>query len=48
LQRNRGVRHIGIARPLPAFRTAAVEVRPTGQAFLFTCGMGMLRGTLVV
>lgn len=39
----------GIARPLPAFQTTAVEFTPDRAGeFTFTCGMGMLRGTLVV
>jgi plastocyanin domain-containing protein len=39
----------GIRRPLPAFRTTAVEFTPekTGE-YPFTCGMSMLRGTLIV
>lgn len=39
----------GIARPLPAFKTTSIEFTPdkTGE-FTFTCGMRMLRGTLVV
>ena len=39
----------GIARPLPAFRTTAVEFTPerTGE-FTFTCGMNMMRGKLIV
>ncbi len=39
----------GIARDLPAFKTTIVEFTPdkTGE-FLFTCGMNMLRGKLVV
>jgi plastocyanin domain-containing protein len=39
----------GISRPLPAFRTTAVELTPekVGE-FTFTCGMGMLRGKLIV
>ena len=38
-----------IHRDLPAFRTTAVELLPqeAGQ-FEFTCGMHMLRGSLVV
>jgi plastocyanin domain-containing protein len=39
----------GISRPLPAFETTHVEFTPTKAGrFPFTCGMGMLRGTLVV
>ena len=39
----------GIARDLPAFRTTSVEFTPdkTGE-FVFTCGMNMLRGKLIV
>ncbi len=38
-----------IRRDLPAFKTTLVELLPqqTGR-FEFTCGMGMLRGALVV
>jgi plastocyanin domain-containing protein len=40
---------LGIARPLPAFQTTAVEFTPerVGE-FPFTCGMNMLRGKLIV
>lgn len=39
----------GIARDLPAFKTTAVEFTPDRAGeFTFTCGMRMLRGTLVV
>ncbi len=38
-----------IRRDLPAFQTTRVELLPTAAGrFEFTCGMGMLRGTLVV
>lgn len=39
----------GINKPLPAFKTTAVEFTPdrTGE-FTFTCGMNMLRGKLIV
>lgn len=39
----------GIIRNLPAFKTTAIEFTPkkTGE-FLFTCGMNMLRGRLIV
>jgi plastocyanin domain-containing protein len=39
----------GVARDLPAFRTTPVEFTPdrTGE-FTFTCGMGMMRGKLIV
>ncbi len=39
----------GIARPLPAFKTTSIEFTPEKAGrFTFTCGMNMLRGTLVV
>ena len=39
----------GIARDLPAFKTTSVEFTPDkAGTFTFTCGMRMLRGTLVV
>ena len=39
----------GISKPLPAFKTTAVEFTPQESGeFTFTCGMGMLRGKLVV
>ena len=39
----------GIARDLPAFKTTPVEFTPDkAGTFAFTCGMRMLRGTLVV
>jgi plastocyanin domain-containing protein len=39
----------GIARDLPAFKTTSIEFTPgkTGE-FIFTCGMSMLRGKLIV
>lgn len=39
----------GVVKNLPAFKTTAVEFTPrkTGE-FLFTCGMNMLRGKLIV
>ena len=38
-----------IRRELPAFQTTLVELLPKEAGrFVFTCGMGMLRGTLVV
>ena len=38
-----------IRRDLPAFKTTLVELLPTAAGtFTFTCGMGMLRGSLVV
>lgn len=39
----------GIARPLPAFQTTAVEFTPDKAGeFTFTCGMNMMRGKLIV
>lgn len=39
----------GVKRFLPAFEKTAVEITPQkAGAYEFTCGMGMLRGTLVV
>lgn len=39
----------GVARDLPAFETTAVEFTPdTPGEFTFTCGMHMMRGTLIV
>ncbi len=39
----------GISRPLPAFTTTSIEFTPTDAGeFPFTCGMRMLRGTLIV
>ncbi len=39
----------GIARDLPAFKTTAIEFTPDDAGeFTFTCGMNMLRGTLIV
>lgn len=39
----------GIRKKLPAFQKTAVEFTPDKPGrFSFTCGMGMLRGTLVV
>ncbi len=38
-----------IRRDLPAFKTTLVELLPEkAGTFTFTCGMGMLRGSLVV
>ncbi len=38
-----------IRKPLPAFQTTDVEFTPTKEGeFTFTCGMGMLRGKLIV
>ncbi|NVO29774.1 cupredoxin domain-containing protein [Hymenobacter lapidiphilus] len=39
----------GIRRELPAFQTTTVELRPDkAGTYPFTCGMGMLRGSLIV
>lgn len=39
----------GIARPLPAYKTTEVEFTPEkAGSFIFTCGMNMLRGKLIV
>lgn len=39
----------GISRPLPAFKTTAVEFTPARAGeFTFTCGMNMLHGKLIV
>src|SRR5262245_11780763 len=39
----------GIARPLPAFQTTAIEFTPERAGeFTFTCGMNMMRGKLIV
>ena len=38
-----------IRKPLPAFKTTAVEFTPEKEGeYQFTCGMGMMRGKLVV
>ncbi len=38
-----------IRKPLPAFRTTPVEFTPEKEGeYVFTCGMGMLRGKLIV
>ncbi len=38
-----------IRKPLPAFKTIAVEFTPEKEGeYQFTCGMGMMRGKLVV
>ncbi|MBC6698197.1 cupredoxin domain-containing protein [Hymenobacter puniceus] len=38
-----------VRRDLPAFKTTLVELLPQqAGTFAFTCGMGMLRGSLVV
>jgi len=39
----------GIRKPLPAYKTTAVEFTPEREGeFVFTCGMGMLKGKLIV
>ena len=43
------MRDFGIARRLPAFQTTGVEFTPEEAGeYTFTCGMGMLRGRVVV
>lgn len=38
-----------IRKPLPAYKTTAVEFTPKKEGeFGFTCGMGMLKGKLIV
>jgi plastocyanin domain-containing protein len=38
-----------IRKPLPAYQTTAVEFTPNKKGeFVFTCGMGMLKGKLIV
>ena len=38
-----------IRKPLPAFKTTPVEFTPKKEGeYVFTCGMGMLRGKLIV
>jgi plastocyanin domain-containing protein len=38
-----------IRKPLPAFKTTAIEFTPHEEGeYVFTCGMGMLRGKLIV
>lgn len=38
-----------IRKPLPAFKTTAVEFTPDREGeYTFTCGMGMLKGKLIV
>lgn len=39
----------GIARPLPAFKTTPIEFTPEKSGeFIFTCGMNMMHGKLIV
>jgi plastocyanin domain-containing protein len=43
------IREFGIARPLPPHTTTPVEFTPDKPGeFPFTCGMGMMRGRIVV
>ena len=38
-----------IRKPLPAFKTTAIEFTPEKEGeYVFTCGMGMIRGKLIV
>jgi len=38
-----------IRKPLPAFRTTSIEFSPEKEGeYEFTCGMGMLKGKLIV
>lgn len=38
-----------IRQPLPAYRTTTIEFTPEKEGeYVFTCGMGMLRGKLIV
>jgi len=38
-----------IRKPLPAFKTTPIEVAPEKPGeYTFTCGMGMIRGKLIV
>jgi plastocyanin domain-containing protein len=38
-----------IRKPLPAFKTTPIEFTPEKKGeYVFTCGMGMLRGKLIV
>lgn len=38
-----------IRKPLPAFKTTTLEITPEKKGeYVFTCGMGMMRGKLVV
>ncbi len=41
--------HFKIRKPLPAFKTTAIEFTPEKEGeYVFTCGMGMMRGKLIV
>lgn len=38
-----------IRKPLPAYKTTAIEFTPEEEGeYVFTCGMGMMRGKLIV
>ncbi|NIM57982.1 MAG: cupredoxin domain-containing protein [Candidatus Aminicenantes bacterium] len=38
-----------IRKPLPAFKTTAIEFTPEKEGeYVFTCGMGMMRGKIIV
>lgn len=38
-----------IRKPLPAYRTTSIEFTPDKEGeYVFTCGMGMMRGKLIV
>lgn len=38
-----------IRKPLPAYRTTSIEFTPEKEGeYVFTCGMGMMRGKLIV
>jgi len=38
-----------IRKPLPAYRTTTIEFMPEKEGeYVFTCGMGMMRGKLIV
>ncbi|NOR14067.1 MAG: cupredoxin domain-containing protein, partial [Candidatus Aminicenantes bacterium] len=38
-----------IRKPLPAYQTTVIEITPAKEGeYVFTCGMGMMRGKLVV
>ena len=38
-----------IRKPLPAYKTTAIEFTPEREGeYVFTCGMGMLKGKLIV
>jgi plastocyanin domain-containing protein len=42
-------RDFDIRKPLPAFKTTSIEFTPEESGeYAFTCGMGMMRGKLIV